>query len=380
MRFQAWVVFASLGVVACGGGDDGGGPDGTPGTAHVLQGATTMKTTATFVAGSGLAAGNWYVSPDKVKVKLTRINFAGTTQQTSTGVDFTDCVVTYDRARPTLSSLLDCPFTIAPGTYNSMNLFLDPTPEVLISDATNGLYTDPGVPSKLSATAPAGGASFVPVPVTLGAGFEVFFAAPLVVTDEPVSLSIVIDAVQTVQIRLSGGATPAFSDYFPAYVFPSVGGAGKPQYYTSAGTADTYDDTTVLANIIRFYYEPSGAPNYSVFQQRGMSLMGCAGGAHGIGAYAADNRTTTPNTDGSRPGGWLGLDSTNTMCWVYAADQTFSTYASYLTMRKAANVGDSTTLNCLDTATPTPPTSGTYATGCPAITPAVSVPLTLVAD
>jgi hypothetical protein len=262
-----------------------------------------------------------------------------------------------------------------------MNLFVDPTPEVLISDATHALYTDPAAPTKLSATAPAGGAAFVPVPVTFGAAFEVFFAAPLVVTDQPVSLSIVIDAVQTVQIRLAGGATPAFGQYFPAYVFPAVGGVGKPQYYTSSGTADTYDDTAVLANILRFYYEPSGAPNYSVFQQRGMSLQGCASGAHGIGAYAADNRTSPANTDGSRPGGWLGLDSTNTMCWVYAGDATFSTYASYLTMKKAANVGDSTTLNCVDTATPAAPTSGaTYASGCPTITPAVSVPLTLVAD
>src|SRR5438094_981152 len=205
---------------------------------------------------------------------------------------------------------------------------------------------------------------------------------PLVVTDQPVSLSVVIDAVQTVQLTSSGGTPPTFGTYFPAYVFPSIGGVGKPQYYTSSGTADTYDDSTVLANIIRVYYEPNGAPTYSLFQQRGMSLMGCADGAYGIGAHAADNRTTPVNNDGSRPGGWLGLDSTNTMCWVYAGDQTFSTYSNYLTMGKVPNIGDSTTLRCAQTTSPTPPSSGsTYASGCPPMTNQfVAVPMTLVAD
>src|SRR5262245_50105296 len=182
------------------------GTPGTAGTAHLLQGATTPHSAATFRHSSaGLSSGNWYVSPDKIKVKLTRINFAGATQQDSTGADLVDCVVTYDRAAATLAPLLDCPFSIAPGTYTSMNLFVDPTAEVLISDATNGLYTDPSVPTKLSSTAPAGGASFVSVTATLGTAFQQFFSTPLVVTDQPVSLSVVIDAVQTVQLTSSGG-------------------------------------------------------------------------------------------------------------------------------------------------------------------------------
>ncbi len=356
---------------------------GTPGTAHLLQGATTPHSAAALRHSSaGLSSGNWYVSPDKIKIKLTRINFAGATQQDSTDADLVDCVVTYDRAAATLAPLLDCPFSIGPGTYTSMNLFVDPTSEVLISDATNGLYTDPSAPTKLSSTAPADGAAFVPVTATLGTAFQQFFSTPLVVTDQPVSLSVVIDAVQTVQLTSSGGTPPTFGTYFPAYVFPSIGGVGKPQYYTSSGTADTYDDSTVLANIIRVYYEPNGAPTYSLFQQRGMSLMGCADGAYGIGAHAADNRTTPVNNDGSRPGGWLGLDSTNTMCWVYAGDQAFSTYSNYLTMGKVPNIGDSTTLRCAQTTSPTPPSSGsTYASGCPPMTNQfVAVPMTLVAD
>src|SRR5438046_10562521 len=135
--------------------------------------------------------------------------------------------------------------------------FVDPTAEVLVSDATNGLYTDPSAPTKLSSTAPADGAAFVPVTATLGTAFQQFFSTPLVVTDQPVSLSVVIDAVQTVQLTSSGGTAPMFGTYFPAYVFPSIGGVVKPQYYTSSGTADTYDDSTGPANILRVYFEPT---------------------------------------------------------------------------------------------------------------------------
>src|SRR5216117_3203988 len=86
---------------------------GTPGTAHLLQGATTPHSAAALRHSSaGLSSGNWYVSPDKIKIKLTRINFAGATQQDSTDADLVDCVVTYDRAAATLAPLLDCPFSI----------------------------------------------------------------------------------------------------------------------------------------------------------------------------------------------------------------------------------------------------------------------------
>src|SRR5438876_4488472 len=41
---------------------------GTPGTAHLLQGATTPHSAAALRHSSaGLSSGNWYVSPDKIK-------------------------------------------------------------------------------------------------------------------------------------------------------------------------------------------------------------------------------------------------------------------------------------------------------------------------
>jgi len=51
-------------------------------------------------------------------------------------------------------------------------------------------------------------------------------------------------------------------------------------------------------------------------------------------------------------------------------------------MGKVPNIGDSTTLRCAQTTSPTPPSSGsTYASGCPPMTnQLVAVPMTLVAD
>ncbi|HUS65157.1 MAG TPA: hypothetical protein VMZ28_11470 [Kofleriaceae bacterium] len=394
-------LLCSLGVAACGGGgggdddgpgdhpDGGGGGDpdagggaGVTGVAHVVQGATPPPA---FALTSGASSdGKWYVSPDQIQVTLTRINFAGTTPENSTGADLTDCVVTYDRGNDTLDPLLDCPFSIPPGTYLGMNLFrADGPATILIDDAINGIYTDPGSPTKLSGTEPDGGAAPVEVSFGLGGGAEQFFAEPLVVEEgDTVSLAVVVDAVQSATIEVSdGGDTLEFNDYFPAYVLPTLGSAGTPQFYTSSGTADSYNDDLVLANILRVYYDANDSPVYSLFQQRAGAFGTCLDGVYGIGAYPADPDEVTPLNDGSRAGGWLGKDDTDTLCWAYAADNTYETYNNYLTMDHVDTVGMTTTVSCEQTADPTPPTSGsTYASGCPAIAADTTVELTLTAQ
>lgn len=137
-----------------GGGDDvdaaGGG--GVAGVAHVVQGATPPPA---FALNTGVATdGKWYVSPDRLAITLTRVNFAGETPESGTGADLVDCVVTYDRAGDTLDELLDCPFSIAPGTYLGINVFVDSTVEVFIDDAVNGIFTDPGSETGVSSTEP----------------------------------------------------------------------------------------------------------------------------------------------------------------------------------------------------------------------------------
>ena len=69
-----------------------------------------------------------------------------------------------------------------------------------------------------------------------------------------------------------------------------------------------------------------------------------------------------------KPGGYLGIDSTNTMCWAAATDTTWATYNKLCRMALPTS-GVSTTIECQNTASPPRPTSGnTYSTGCPAIT------------
>jgi hypothetical protein len=391
-----WVVMAACVLAACGGnggGDDGDDDDGADGgdqadagpevegVAHVYQGATAPPPALARAALGGPADGTWYASPDQVKVRLTRINFSTEEEGPTVGADLVDCEVTYDRAAAALDPLLDCPFAIPPGTYTGLTMFVDPVVEILIDDDANGIYTDPDAETGLSTAAPKGGAAFVSVTSTLGGGSEQFFAEPLVVAEgEELSLAVVVDAVQTATITVDG-ATLTFGDYFPAYVFPSIGSPGVAQYYTSSGTADTYDDSAVLANILRVYYEPGGAAAYLIFQQRAGAFGSCLDGVHSIAAYPADPADAPPHTDGSRAGGWLGLDEEDTLCWAFAADEAYETYNNYLTMPRAATVGDETTVRCEETSAPTPPTSGsTYASGCPAITEDTSVTLTLVAD
>lgn len=228
------------------------------------------------------------------------------------------------------------------------------------------------------------GAQPVDVTTTLGGTAEQFFSTPLVVEEgDEVTIGMVVDAIHMSEITASnGGDTLVFGSYFPAFVFPTVGAPGVPQYYTSAGTAHSYNDSLVLANIMRVYYEAGGAPSYAIFHQRAGELSNCTAGAIGIGAYPPDPEQVTPYGDGSRPGGWLGLDDGGTLCWAYGADKAFEAYANYLTMDPVDTVGAETVIHCEQTDAPTPPSSGSnYDSGCPAIVDEhSSANLTLVAD
>lgn len=386
--------FLAMPFAGCGGGGGGNGtptpspsPSGTPSVsavARVFQGATAPPA---FAFGLGLLPtdGAWKVSPDQIRVKLTRLNFEGLTAETGTGADLVDCIVTYDRAAAALDPLLDCPFAIAPGTYTSMNLFLDPVADVLIADAVNGIYTDPASASGLSSVAPAGGAAFVPVTSTLGGGFEQFFTAPLVVgTADVLSLSVLVDAIQTTQVTVSGGgATLEFGDYYPAVVVPTLGAPGAPQYYTSQGTANSYNGSLVLPHFLRIYYEAGvGAqPVRLSLDQLATTINACQAGGFGY-VFPGDPATSPPSSSGDRAGGWLAVDPSNVICAAVGSNSEFTAYHSYFRMGYVPNLGDSTTLSCELTSTPTPPSSGnTYEAGCPPIVSVLgSASLMLVAN
>lgn len=392
VRFGLVVVAAVLvGGVSCTGGDkdDGGNVPRIAGVASIVHGPSLP---ASFNVGAPSFAaptdGQWYVSPDQVRVRVDRVNFAGHAGAPGDGADLVDCVLTFDRTTPSLSNLLDCPFEIAPGTYGGMTVFVNGEFEILVSDATNGIHTDPASATGLSATAPAGGAAFVPYSRPLGAtGVEQQFPAPLVVgSGDTISLSVVMDAVQTVILDVSGGGTVlAFngSSWSPVNLFPTLGAPGVARYFTTAGTADSYNDSVVLANILRVYYAAgsNGQPVYSLNQQVANTINTCAANAFTKAAHPADPATTVPNDAGAKIGGWLGRDPAGTTCWALPADPAYSAYEAYLTLSNVTVVGSSGVLSCVNTATPAPPTSGpTYASGCPAITADATATLTLVAD
>jgi hypothetical protein len=265
-----------------------------------------------------------------------------------------------------------------------MLVHVDTNPEMLINDPSNGLFTDPASPTKLSGTAPTGGAAFVTVATPFGATFEQVFTTPLVLAENgSVSLAVVVDAIQTATITVNGSVL-TLNDYFPAIIFSSVGSPGIPQFYTSSGTADSYNDDAVLAHIMRIYYQPSGQPAYSLYWQRGQAgnIGACIDGSATIGAYPTDPSLLPPLNDGGRIGGWLGRDPSDNICWTYPKDAAYTAYNSYLTMPRATTIGQSSVISCLKTDTPTPPPSGstTYAGGCPSIPSTSSATVTLVAQ
>jgi len=383
---RARYLFLYTVVVGCGGGGGGGGPDGRPdgssalvsGTAHVVHGPSVPATfTLAAAPAAPLTDGKWYVTPDTVHVQLNRINFAAAAGGMGTGADLVDCGLTFDKSAPSLSSLLDCPFSIAPGTYTGMTLFVDGTFQLQLSDAVNGIYTDSTSASLLATTAPAAGTSLVEYARPLGAsGVEQLFATPLVVGDgDSVSLAIVLDAIQTLHISVSNsGTTLALTDMdqFPVDVFPTLDAPGVARYLTTANTASSYNDSLVLANILRVYYAAgtNGQPTYAFPEQTAGMINGCALPAP---AYPADHAT-------SGLGGWLGRDAAGTTCWASSRDSWMS-YEAYFTLADVSSVGSSAALSCEHTTAPTPPSSGaTYASGCPAITATATAQMMLVAQ
>ncbi|MBL0214372.1 MAG: hypothetical protein IPQ07_10845 [Myxococcales bacterium] len=140
------------------GGGDGPKPGSISGVAHVLHGASaTFAFQALTPVPAVPANGMWWVSPNKVRVKIDQIGFNGA-NGTGTGTVLMNCMVEYDRSTPALTNLLDCPFTLdLPVTTLDIGLQLNATFEILISDPVNGIFTDASVAGGLTTSPPAVG-------------------------------------------------------------------------------------------------------------------------------------------------------------------------------------------------------------------------------
>src|SRR4051812_44123637 len=193
------------------------------GSMHFILGGTSGAVVPGAELAQGAAAGQaapltagteYIVSPRKAKITFMSIQFRTTTGDGSSPSTFADCTVTYDRSLSSGSTLLDCPFTAPVGEVTQMQLVYSTTVQLLVSDATIGIYSDPTVASKYSTTAPAGGAAFVPMTITIGGegvttrGLPVIFATPVTIEEGTTpTLYVTVDMIHTVQMKVNADGT-----------------------------------------------------------------------------------------------------------------------------------------------------------------------------
>ena len=356
------------------------------GTSHarILHGPSDAVASTTARIPSPLAVpadGHWAFSPDQSRVTLVSLAFQGVDGNVATAA-LTDCVPTYVRDSAALSPILDCPFDVPAGTFVGVGVGVLTTFEVMLTDAANGFFTDPGSPTGLSTTAPSGGpqfASFV-VPGPGGQGnvltSPTFFTSPWVVSaGDPVTLDIIEDMIHTVFANVTGGVA-SFDTSLPlpaVQLVPSVSGAGRVEFYSPTGTAlDALmpGPTDDESGSVRVFYANPPQPSYVFSPVPGPSQ-----------AWNVSPATSPMNpANGFRAGGYLGLDSNGVLCWALPADYTYAQYSEVCEMPIVTAVGASTTLSCQHLTSAPPPVAGdTYASGCPPITPDVQRTLTLVA-
>src|SRR5206468_5242177 len=127
--------------------------------------------------------------------------------------DFSNCTVTYDRSLTSSATLLDCPFTAPIGDVAQIRLYYDKTVQLLVSDAGTSIYSDPASSSGYSTIAPAGGASFVPLTITIGdantpRATPIIFTSPVTIdsTTAP-TLYVTVDMIHSVKVIVNTGGT-----------------------------------------------------------------------------------------------------------------------------------------------------------------------------
>ena len=294
---------------------------------------------------------------------------------------FSDCKPSYQRDAAELTSILDCPFEVDAGTYTEMGIGLATSAHVTVDDATNGLFTDASSATKLSAVAPAGGAASVEVTVNSPNSDQIMsqsaFVEPLVVEEgKPVTVTLLEDMIHTMSADVQGGQ-PRFDlslPLAPVFMVATAGEvtSGSVEYYAPSGTAaNSYQGTMGSGNeaySARVFFV-NGKPSFVWHVTLGNSE-----------AWAADPR----GGDGSRAGGYLGLDANGNVCWAQTNGDSLSWgengYSRICRMKHLTALGETTTIECKTQNTAPDPTAGhTYESGCPDFTPNETQMVTLVA-
>jgi len=370
-------------TAACG---DSTGPRAVSGTAHLVHGPSVAAGVSLDRRAAPMAnfavtpsGGHWYISPDQGKITITSLSFHDASGNVQAATFSGACTASYNRASPTLSSILDCPFSLASGTYVEVDIGVSNVFQVLINDATHGIFTDPGSPTGLSTTAPAGGAAFVNLTIPTSADangvmtMQTAFDTPVVVDSaSPPTITLILDMIHTVLMNVNGSAL-TFDTSLPqpaVHVTPTVTGPGRVEFYSASGTADNVNAGIATSGnestSIRVVYNAASTP-IDVWSPV-------------IGPSEAWNASPTAGAPQFTIGGYLGLDASGTLCWALPATYTYAQYAYLKSMKPAAAIGGTTVLKSKAATTAPAPVSGTtYASGCPAFTPDQQTTLTLVA-
>jgi hypothetical protein len=285
--------------------------------------------------------------------------------------------VTFDLTQPGLAQTLDCPFTVPAGTYTGAGPRFGETFELLISDQANGIFTDPESPTKLSATEPAGGAKALTLPnpaASLGGG-GVRFPTPVTVKDgETLTVSVLLNALQRIQVNVGGGTIQLGADGNGLPGFPdaamAVGTPAAIAFYVNdaLGTAHSYNGSTMGMNnplAIQVLYGNGMVPAF--LNMSNGDLPGC-GHIQVLFVFAG------------RGNGYLGLDGAGVLGWAGFSDVASTNYSAVMSMPQISTLGATTTFKCLTTTTDPAPPGDSFSSGAPVIpSPTREEVMTLVA-
>ena len=377
-----------------------------PITANLVafNGATSAVAASPVAASPGIfpapesapaSDGKWVVTHDQVKVTFTAITFDGPSGGETVTVG--NCEVTFNFATASLSQALTCSIEVPAGTHDKIGFIAEGTNQVLIDDATNGIYTDPNSATLLSTTVPAGGAQFVPLTNSLadpdGTFGGSFFLANSVEFSEGdnININIIGDLTHALFVEVNNG-TATFDVGLWAvqqagiHVFVSLNDLGKINYYSASATGLTYRKEAIFAADessvdIRIYYVANNQPTFLFLESGNVGSEACGGGSVPSQASAADASTSPADASGGRAGGYLGLDSNGVLGWARPQTLAWDVYVAIFAMNEAQSLGDTSAMRCQDTSTDPAPAGGSFSPGAPNITtPNAEVTLTLVAN
>ena len=380
---------------------DTGTPQPITANLVAFNGATSAVTASPVVfpapapASAPASDGKWVVTPDQVKVTFTAITFDGPSGGETVTVG--NCEVTFNFATASLSQALTCSIEVPAGTHDKIGYIAEETTQVLIDDATNGIYTDPNSATLLSTTVPAGGAQFVPLTNPLadpdGTFGGSFFLANSVEFSEGdnININIIGDLTHALFVEVNNG-TATFDVGLWAVqeagirVFVSLNDLGKINYYSASATGLTYRKEAIFAADessvdIRIYHVADNQPTFLFLESGNVGNESCGGGSVPSQASAADASTSPADASGGRAGGYLGLDSNGVLGWARPQTLAWDVYVAIFAMNEAQSLGDTSTMQCQDTSTDPAPAGGSFSSGAPNITsPDAQVTLTLVAN